>query len=339
MFPKFLTFPLAFAAVTPVLADVPRVATDITPVHSLVAQVMAGVGAPDLIVKPGANPHGYALRPSQARALQNADLVVWMGEGLTPWLEKPLDTLAGSADVIELMGADATHVLPYREGHHDDHDEHGHDDEHADHDDEHSDEHAEHDEHDEHDDHGDEHADHGDEHGDHEGADPHAWLDPDNAIAWLDLIADQLSLIDPEHGDLYAANAAAGQERIRGVVTEVSAMLAPMKNHPFAAFHDAYQYFEVTFDLTLAGTVALGDASDPSPAQLDELRTTLEDKGVDCAFTEPQLNSRLLIAAAEGKEIKIFELDPLGAALEPGPNLYPELLKAMGASMEKCIAH
>ncbi len=307
---------VAFAA-PPVLADAPRVATDIAPVHSLVAQVMAGVGEPDLIVQPGASPHGYALRPSQARALQNADLVIWMGEALTPWMEKPVDTLAGRAAVIELLDLEETHLLPYREGHNDD----AHDD----------------DAHDDHDnDHEETHDDHDDAH-DHEGADPHAWLDPDNAVAWLTVIAGELARIDPEHADLYKANAAAGQARIEGIVVDLQQTLAPMKGYPFAAFHDAYQYFEVTFDLTLAGTVTLSDAADPSPARLDELRTILQDKGVDCAFIEPQFNGRLLIAAAEGQEMQILELDPLGSRFDTGPELYPNLLTGMGNTMAKCV--
>ena len=84
-------------------ADAPRVVTDIAPVHSLVAQVMDGVGLPDLIVPPGADAHHLALRPSDARTIAQADVVVWVGPELTPWLTDPLDTLAPQAATLTLL--------------------------------------------------------------------------------------------------------------------------------------------------------------------------------------------------------------------------------------------
>ena len=103
----------------------PRVATDIGPVYSLAARVMAGIGVPDLIIRHGASPHAYSLRPSEAAALEKADLVFWVSEGLTPWLKSRLEILASKAHVVELMKADGAIELPYREGatfaNHDDH--------------------------------------------------------------------------------------------------------------------------------------------------------------------------------------------------------------------------
>ena len=119
-------------------ADAPRVAVDIAPVHSLVTRVMEGVGTPDLIIQAGASPHEYSLRPSEAAALQDANLVFWIGSGLTPWLTDTIETLAPNANVTELLEADGTIELEFREGAlfeaHDDHeeDEHRDDDDHAD---------------------------------------------------------------------------------------------------------------------------------------------------------------------------------------------------------------
>ncbi|MEX0307347.1 MAG: zinc ABC transporter substrate-binding protein [Ruegeria sp.] len=167
------------------MADAPNVAVDIAPVHSLVARVMEGVGTPDLIIPPGASPHGYNLRPSEASALQEADLVFWIGEDLTPWMEGAVETLADGATVTTLLESDGTVLLDFRENalfeahDHGDHDDHGHDD-HADHDDhedhDHGDEHAEGDDHG-HDDHDhDEHAE-GKEHDDHDHDEEHAHAD------------------------------------------------------------------------------------------------------------------------------------------------------------------
>lgn len=96
-------------------AEPPRVAADIAPVHALVAQVMQGVAEPALVVRPGTSPHGHAMRPSEAAALEEADLVVWTGAALTPWLQEPLETLS-SGETLELLSVDGTALLPLRDG-------------------------------------------------------------------------------------------------------------------------------------------------------------------------------------------------------------------------------
>ena len=225
-----ILLPLIIAVfATSVRADVPSVATDIPPVHSLVARVMEGVGTPDLIIRAGASPHSYSLRPSEAAAMERADLVVWIGPGLTPWLERPLQALAGDARRIALMETDATVLLQAR-------DEAIFDD-------------------------------HTDDH-DHGLIDPHGWLDPMNGRAWLEVIARELIALDPENADIYIANAAAGQSEIDAVMNEAADLLAPMKGVPFAVFHDAFQYFEARFALSPKAAIFAGDARAPGPARI-----------------------------------------------------------------------
>ena len=397
-----IPLPLAAAAAltaAPALADVPRVAVDIAPVHSLVARVMEGVGAPDLIVAPGASPHEYNLRPSEAAALQEADIVVWMGADLTPWLDGAIDTLAGEADTITLLEADGITRLPTREGAlfeahshgdghgHDDHateaaHDHDHDAEHADGDDhshdeehdhgedhahgeehDHGEEHAHGDEHDhgedhahgeEHDHgndhahdeghaHGDDHA-HDEEHADgghghaHGAHDPHAWLSPDNAALWLNAIAAALSEADPENAGAYFANAAAGRDELAALSAEIEEMLAPVRGQGFIVFHDAYQYFEASFDLPTAGAISLSDASDPSPARIAEIQERVADQGVSCVLSEPQFDPGIVAAVMEGTEAQTAVLDPLGSDLAPGPALYPEMLRGLATALAGCLS-
>ncbi|WP_254656709.1 zinc ABC transporter substrate-binding protein [Leisingera sp. JC1] len=344
-------------------AEVPRVAADIAPVHGLVARVMQGLGEPALVVPPGASPHGYSMRPSEARALDQADIVFWLGEPLTPWLEGPLEELAGDAHRIELLEAKGTTVLPFREGarfeahaheeEHDDHDshdghaEHGEHDEHAEGHDDHAghEDHAEHgDGHDDHD--HEEHAegegdvgheDHAEAHGHHhEGADPHAWLLPANAQAWLDVIAEELAENDPDNAAAYRANAEAGKQEIAEAVATVSAQLAPFQDKPFIVFHDAYQYFEQGFGLSAAGAISLSDAVKPSPARVAEIRDVVADLKVACVFSEPQFNPGLVATVLDGTAAGTAVLDPLGAGLEPGPQFYPALLQDIGAAIAGC---
>lgn len=361
---------------TPAAADAPRVVTDIAPVHSLVAAVMEGVATPDLIVPPTASPHGFSMRPSQAAAIEKANLVFWMGKELTPWLETSLDNLAQGADIVALLDAEGTKTHAYRsieqfikaEGQddhddHKDHDDHGDEEhaEHKEHDDHGEEEHAEHKEHDdheehaEHDDHGDEdhaehkdHDDHGEEEHaehdedkhddhDHDGVDPHAWLDPANAVTWITLIADRVSAVDPENAATYAQNAKAAIAQINTASAAIEAKLEDTKGLTYIVFHDAYQYFEHRFDMQASGSISLGDASKPSPARLSQIRGILEEKNVTCVFTEAQYNTGLVDTVIEGTSVKTAEIDPHGATQTEGPTLYLGVLNGLADQFASCL--
>jgi len=301
----------------------PQVAADIAPVHALVARVMEGAGEPALIVPPQATPHSYSMRPSEAAALDRAEVVFWMGEGLTPWLADSIGTLAGDAHVVGLLGAGGSTVMDFREGvtfaakgadgH--GHDEHGHDDDQGD------------------DDHGHNGHDHGHA---HDGADPHAWLDPANARAWLGVIAAELAEHDPGNAARYQANAAAAREELAALEAEISAQLVPLSDTPYLVYHDAYQYFEARFGLAPEGALALGDAADPGPARIVALRDAAQEAGVVCIFGEPQF-AGARISAIFGDTVGHGVLDPLGSRHAPGPALYPALIADMAAALEGCL--
>ena len=296
----------------PAYADRPRVVVDIAPIHALVARVMEGIGMPDLIIQPGATPHEYSLRPSEAAALQSADLVFWIGPDLTPWLEEAIETLAPAADLTTLMDVDGTVQLEFREdavfeAH--DHSDHADDDEH------------------------DDHADHGD----HAGHDPHAWLSPKNAMTWLEVIAGRLSAVDPVNSDAYLANAASGRAAIEALMDEVDATLDPVRGRAFIVFHDAYQYFETDFDISASGAISMSDASDPSPARIAEIRGQIAEQGVDCVLAEPQFNPGLVATVLRGSDAQMGIVDPLGADLELGAELYPRLIRNLSNALAECL--
>lgn len=379
---KLLTLSISAALLSgTAMAEAPRVAVDIAPVHSLVARVMEGVGTPDLIIPSGESPHGFSMRPSSAEALQEADVVFWIGHDLTPQLEDAIETLAENASVTELLESEGVTLLDFREGalfeahdhgDHEDHDDHGHDDhddheheeakaEEHDHDHDHDhDEHAEHGDDDHgheeaiakdhdhaHDDHGEEeHADHDDhdheDHADHEGHghgdhDPHAWLSVQNGSVWLNVIAAQLSSADPDNAGAYFANAAAARDEMAALTDEVSTILDPVRGGSFIVFHDAYQYFETDFDFPASGAISFSDASDPSPARIAEVQGRIRDEGVDCVLAEPQFNAGLVATVLEGTEANTSIIDPLGASLEPGSALYPQLIRNMANALAECL--
>lgn len=348
---KLLTLSLTATLMSGIaFAEAPQVAVDIAPVHSLVARVMEGVGTPDLIVQSGASPHEYSLRPSEAAAIQNADLVFWVGADLTPWLTDTIKTLAPEAAITALLETDGTIELEFRENalfeahDHADHDDHG-DEDHADHEDD-----GDHKDHDDstneaHDDHDHEeagHEDHDNENTGHEGHDhgahdPHAWLSPTNAMTWLNFIAGQLSAADPENAGVYFTNAAAGRAEIETLMAKVNATLEPARGGQFIVFHDAYQYFETDFDFPASGAISLSDASDPSPARIFEIQTRIADERINCVLAEPQFNPGLVTTVLDGTEAQTSILDPLGSDLEPGSTLYPRLIGNLASALAKCI--
>lgn len=333
------------------------VVASIKPVHSLVAAVMEGVGEPSLIVRGAGSPHTYALRPSEAGALERARLVFWVGDGMETFLVRPLETLAGNARVVELSHAHGLVELDYRsggpfEGHdhgddghaahdHDsddhahghDHDDdaHGHDD-HAHDDDDHSDDHAGADGH------GHGHAhDHGHDHS-HEGIDMHLWLDPVNAKAFVHEIEEALVALDPDNAATYEANAEAVSARLDALIEETQAALAPVRERQFIVFHDAYQYFENRFGLTAAGSITVSPEVMPGAQRLTEIRERVAQLGATCVFAEPQFEPRLVEVVTEGTQARAGVLDPLGADLEDGPELYFQLIRNLTTSITTCLA-
>ena len=326
-------------------AEVPRVATDIAPVHSLVSMVMQGAGSPDLIIPPGASPHSYAMRPSEARAVAKADLVVWVGPSLAPWLEEPMSSLAQGAERLTLQDVEGIRLLTNRSGvafeAHDHGDHEGHD--HADHGDhEGHDDHKGHNDHADHDDHDHDAHEEADAHEGHNHApgalDPHIWLDPQNAMVWLDAIAASLSAQDPENAELYADNAAQAQAQLVDLQAGIQAELTPLRGQKFVVFHDAYHYFEARFDVEASAAISLSDGAAPSAARLAEVRDVVKDTQAACVFTEPQFNAGLVDALQDGTALKSASLDPIGAALEPGVDIYPALLRDLAAAFTSCLA-
>jgi zinc transport system substrate-binding protein len=299
---RAVVFLAALALAGAARAETPSVAADIAPVHSLVARVMDGVGTPALIVPPGSSPHGHAMRPSEAAALQDADAVFWIGPDLTPWLGDAIASLAPDAAAVALLEAPGTTELAARDGALFDAEEDHESDSHA--------------------------------HGPH---DPHAWLDPLNARVWLGAIAEELAAVDPGNAAAYRGNAAAGQAEIDALVAEVEATLAPVRGHGFIVFHDAYQYFENRFELPAAGAIALSDAARPGPARVEEIRDRVAGAGVTCVLAEPQFNPDLVETVIEGTSLRSATLDPLGAGLPAGPDLYPQLLRDLATTLAACL--
>ena len=302
-----------------------NVVASVKPVHSLVAAVMEGIGAPVLIVKGAASPHTYALKPSQAEQIEKADLVFWMGHSLETFLEKPLESLASKAMVVELMDSHGLKKLEMREGggfDEHDHDEDGHK-EHEDHSEEEHDNHAE-----------ESHDDHG-----HGKFDVHVWLDPENAKVMANEIMEALKKVDPGNAKKYETNTKKVVEKLNRLVAEVSAKLATAKGKGFVVFHDAYQYFEKRFGLKAVGSITVSPEVVPGVKRIKELKTKIKELNALCVFSEPQFKPKLVSTVVEGTKAQTGVLDPLGAAIQNGPKLYFILIRDMANSLNKCLSN
>ncbi|MCC5959749.1 MAG: zinc ABC transporter substrate-binding protein [Rhodobacteraceae bacterium] len=398
---------------TPLAAHDLKIVTDFPITHSLVSMVQGGHGSADLLLDRGGDPHSFQLRPSQARALADADVIFWVGEDLTPWLARALAGTETQADIVSLLNADGLAVQDFAHGHGHDHDDHGHDDHghddhghddhghshdddahgHEDHGHSHDDDAHGHDDHGHghdddahgHDDHGHSHDDdahghddhghghdddahghddHGHSHDDdahghddhghghdddahghddhghsHDGRDPHAWMNTGNVKIWLDVIAAELAQHDPDHADIYLANADAAKSEIAALADELAGILEPVGTAPLVMFHDAYGYMANQFGLNIAGTIALGDAAAPGAQRLSELRAQLHDDGAVCIFPEVNHSSRYIDTVVEGTSVRVgAELDPAGVLQEPGADLYPAVMRGIAQSIADCVS-
>ena len=349
---KKLSFALSILSIltffTPANAEL-KVVTSIKPIHSLASYLMDGIGKPELIVDGYGSPHGFSMKPSHAKMLQNADLIFWVGEDLENFLEKPLKSIAKKAEKIELIEIKGLNVLKFRERNifdEHDHDDHGHDDhgkKEDDHDDHGHDYHGK--KEDDHDDHG--HDDHGkkeehDDHDDHDGHeghahgefDPHIWLDTMNAKAMLNEMAEHLIENDPKNEAKYKSNLDKALKDIDKLTIEVMTEL----NNSVSSivFHDAYQYFEKRFNVNVLGAFTVNTDVMPGAEQLAEIREIIEHDKVACVFSEPQFNPDIINAVAKDMKIKTGVLDPLGATLDSGKDLYFKLIRNMSASFKGC---
>jgi len=279
-----------------------KVAVSIRPVHSLVCSLMQGSGTPELVIAAAGSPHNYNLRPSEVRLLHQADLMIWLGPELETVLSRPLAGRNAGSQTLELLQELPERlILTTREG--------GRWDNH--------------------------HSEADPAHG---HLDPHIWLSPTNAGAIATIIAARLVELDAGNRDLYERNLAALQARLDALATLTATRLAPLQQRNYLVFHDAYQYFERDFGLRPVGALAVDPDRPPGARRLAEIKASIRSQQIICLFTEPQFEPRLVKVLAEGTDIRIGTLDPIGAELAPGKELYFDLITAMATALETCLA-
>ena len=295
-------------------ADI-KVVTTIKPLHSLISSVMEGVGEPSLIIEGTSNPHTFVFKPSHAQMLEEADIVFWIGEDLEAFMEKPLDSLAGNATKISFMELSSIEKLKFREENiYDNHDDHGHDDH-----DGHEDEHEGHDDHDGH---------------NHGEFDAHIWLDPSNAIKMVLEISHELSEADPDNAAKYEQNENKTIASLNNLINEINSSIP--KDASYVVFHDAYQYFENRFGISSAGALTLNPDVLPGAKQIDAIQDLIQDENIKCIFSDPQYNPKIIETLAADMKISTGIMDPLGAFIDQGPEMYQKLILDIANSLKDC---
>lgn len=298
-------------------AEPPKVVVTIKPIHALVSQVMAGVGSPTLLVGGAASPHTFSLRPSTARAINEADVFIRTSESLEPFTRKITQALPSSVTVLTLADAPGITLLDQRQGGTFEPHVHVHsiDEEHAD---------------------GETHDTQAD-HDDDEGKDGHIWLDPQNAKAIVAAVTKVLAARYPEHAGRFASNAVALDRRLDALNQDITAELSGARNKPFIVFHDATQYLENRYGLNAVGSITVSPDIPPSARRLTEVRRKIVSLGAVCVFSEPDFQPRLVAAVTEATTARSGTLDAEGLMLTPGPDLYFDLMRDLAHNLARCL--
>jgi zinc transport system substrate-binding protein len=280
-----------------------NVVTTIKPLQAIASAVMQGAGTPKLLLSGASSPHTYAFTPRDAQAVQDADVIFWISPALETFLVKPLATLGSKAWADPLISAKGVETLEVREEH-----DHGHEHSH--------DEHAE---------------------SDHDDKDAHIWLDPRNAAALADAMVEALSKADPANAALFKENANALKTNLQALEAEIAADMSTKISQPIVVTHDAYQYFEKRFGLPASFTLSVHPENPPGAKALRKIRDELKQQKANCVFSEPQFDTKIVTTVTEGLNVKVGELDPLGAAIPEGPDMYFTLLKNIAKSWKPCL--
>ena len=292
----------------PLKAD-PRVVVILKPVHGLVTGVMDSVAVPHLLLQGAFSPHEYSLRPSDAQALSEADVIVWVGEAMETFMERPLTSVSDETRIVELLHSPGMHLLETREGgvwdkqgietgngKHEGHQEHT-----------------------------------------TSQIDPHIWLDPENAAEIVQVVAATLSDVDPINKQVYDANKERVLAQIKSLRAELLISITPIKDRPFIVFHDAYQYLEKHLGLNAVGTITVTPERLPGTRRIISIRRKVAELGAVCIFSEPQFKPRILDSIVSETNAKAGILDPLGAGIPAGPNHYVTLMRRLVEDLKSCL--
>lgn len=259
---------------------------------SIIADFAEEVGGDEVeavsLVPVGGDPHAHEPTPSDARAVDDADLLLSNGVGLEPWFDA---LVAGSgAQRVALSDRVAAAVVEDEEGE----------------------------------------------------PDPHLWMVPPVAAAYVEVIAEELAERDPANASTYADNADAYVERLERLDTELAEELAVIEadRRILVTPHDAYSYFADHYDFEVATVVGVSTEQEPSAARVQQVVDHLRRQDVPTVFVESTVNPAVMerIAADAGVEVG----EPLYGDSVGGPGSgaedYHGMMRANGRALVDGLA-
>lgn len=300
LFLLFVVFITGFSTITAAEANV-RVLTSIKPLQLIAAAVQDGVAVPEVLLPPGASPHNYALRPSDVRRVQEADLLYWIGPNMETFLPRVLSGRSkASVPVESLPGMHLRHFTASAEHHDDDEDEHDHDHRPG-------------------------------------SVDAHLWLSSVNARVIAAKMAADLSQADPANAARYENNVKAFSARLDALDAKIKQRVAGISDTQYFVFHEAFDYFEEAYGLKHAGVFAVSSEVQPGAQHVAAMRARLTEFGKTCVFSEPPLRPRLADTLSAGLPVRLAELDGLGGYTPATAQGYEQLLSKLADDLAGCL--
>lgn len=320
---------LKISAISAALLSAPMMANadvlaSVKPLGFIVSSIADGVTGTQVLVPAGASPHDYNLKLSDIQKVKSADLVVWIGEDIDSFLDKPISqierkkviTIADLADVKPLLSK-AHHEHFHEDGDHDHKHEHKHDHKH-----EHKHDHEHHD------------------HDHHEGLTTnwHVWYSPAISKIVAQKVADKLTVQFPDKKALIAQNLSDFNRTLAEQSEKITAQLANVKDKGFYVFHDAYGYFNDAYGLKQTGYFTINPLVAPGAKTLAHIKEEIDEHKVNCLFAEPQFTPKVIESLAKNTKVNVGQLDPIGDKVTLGKNSYATFLQSTADSYMECLA-
>ena len=284
------------------------VVTSLKPVGFIASAIADGVTDTQVLLPDGASEHDYSLRPSDAKRLQDADLVVWIGPEMEAFMTKPAARVAEEKKVtIAELAAVKPLLMKGADDDEEEHDHHHHDDE------------------------------KGDEHHHHGEYNMHLWLSPEIARLSAVAIHDKLVELMPQSRARLDANLKDFEANLAATDKQVANELAPVKGKGYFVFHDAYGYYEKHYGLTPLGHFTVNPEIQPGAQRLHQIRTQLVEQKATCVFAEPQFRPAVITAVAQGTTVRMGTLDPLGSGITLGADSYVTFLSQLANQYLSCL--
>ncbi|MDH2925098.1 zinc transport system substrate-binding protein [Nicoletella semolina] len=288
-----------------------NVLTTVKPLGFIASAITDGVTQTEVLLPVSASPHDYSLKPSDIQKLNSAELVVWIGEEMETFLEKSIDKLPKEkvltledVPAIEELVEHAEEQAELKEKKHAHH-EHKHSHEHS--------------------------------HDHHHDENWHIWLSPQASEIIAEQIAARLSQQLPHQKAKIAENLATFKANLNAKNAEIAQQLQPAQGKGYYTFHDAYGYFEKSYNLTSLGSFTINPSIAPGAKTLQKIKKDVEKNAAKCLFTEPQFTPKVVESLSKNTGINVSQLDPLGAKIELSSTAYPEFLQSLADSFGQCL--